>query len=88
MWLVDKGSHHGVPDDIDDADHEEHHGHDSRVEPINVVIIKEQPDANGLVNQVLGQFARTKPDPLTPCEFVISVVCSFHSMVSGLSECN
>jgi hypothetical protein len=66
MRLIDHRPHHRIPYDIDNTDHEEHHSYDGRVQPVHIIIIKEQPDADRLVDQVLCQIARTETDALSP----------------------
>lgn len=42
---------------VDDAHHEEHDSHHPGIEAEHIIIIKEQPDADGLIDQVLCQLA-------------------------------
>ena len=41
MRLVDDCPHHRIPNNVDDTDYEEHHGHGGRVESKYIIIIKE-----------------------------------------------
>ena len=87
MRLVYDRPHHRVPYDVDDTDHEEHHGHDGRVQPVHIIIIKEQPDADSLVDQVLRQVARAEADALPPREPVTSVDYVLHSSYQSSVRC-
>ena len=68
--LVDKGSHQGVPDDVDDTDYEKHNSGYGRVEPVDVGVEEEKIHADGLVDEVLGEVAGAKSDTLQHGELV------------------
>ena len=60
--LVHKGAHEGVPQDVDESDHEKHGGCMCGLESEDVGVEEQQIHADGLVDEILGQIARSESD--------------------------
>ncbi|CUO87292.1 Uncharacterised protein [Segatella copri] len=62
--LIYISSHQRVPEYIDQANHQEHGGSNTRIKSIDVGVEEQQIHADGLVDEVLRQVARSESDAL------------------------
>lgn len=68
--LIHISSHQRVPEYIDQANHQEHGGSNTRIKSIDVGVEEQQIHADGLIDQILGQVTRTETNALQPREAV------------------
>ena len=76
--LVHDGAHDRVPQDVHEADDEEHQGGRARIQSEHVRVEEQQPDGDGLVDEVLRHVAGAEADALGPAQLVEAfgfVVC-------------
>jgi nitrogen regulatory protein P-II 1 len=64
IMLIYISSHQWVPEYIDQANHQEHGGSNTRIKSIDVGVEEQQIHADGLVDEVLRQVARSESDAL------------------------